>query len=116
MYSAFSINFPTGKFRRSKMTVHQFRNFTHLTIPAEIWLRHDISLQSKCLWAELRSLHDPSQDGCYASDDYLCDFLQLKRRRLYDLYKELKEAGLVETVSFDGRTRKLKITLEEEAI
>lgn len=79
------------------------RHFTHLTIPAEIWLRRDISLQAKCLWAEIRSLHDPVAGGCYASDEYLGEFMDLKRSRLHELYKELKEKELLEVVSFDGR-------------
>jgi len=84
-----------------KMTLIS-RNFTHISIPAEIWLRKDISMQAKCLWAELRSLHDKERGGCYASDEYLCEFIQLQRRRLYVLLKELKDAGLLESRS-DGR-------------
>lgn len=80
------------------------RGFTHLTIPAEIWLREDISLHAKCLWSELRSLHDKERGGCYASEDYLCKFMQLKRSRFHEVLKELKDAGLMEVVSFDGRS------------
>lgn len=79
------------------------RNFTHITIPAEIWLRKDISMQSKCLWAELRSLHCKERGGCFASDDYLCEFMNLKRSRLHELFKELKDAGLMQVMSFNGR-------------
>lgn len=85
------------------MSENLTRNFTHLTIPAEIWLRRDISLQAKCLWAEIRSLHDKERGGCYASDEYLIEFLQVKRSRLYEIYQELKGVGLLETVHFDGR-------------
>ena len=80
------------------------RNFTHVTIPAEIWLRKDISMQAKCLWAELRSLHDSQRGGCFASDEYLMEFIGLKRSRLHEIFKELKDVGLLETVSFNGRT------------
>jgi helix-turn-helix protein len=79
------------------------RNFTHITIPAEIWLRRDISMQAKALWAELRSLHSNEHGGCFASEEYLCEFLQLKRRRFYQILKELKNAGLMELVHFNGR-------------
>lgn len=79
------------------------RHFTHLTIPAEIWLRRDISLQAKCLWAEIRSLHCPEAGGCYASEAYLCEFMQLKARSLYNILAELKKNNLLETVSCDGR-------------
>src|SRR5271170_8194500 len=79
------------------------RNFTHITIPAEIWLREDISIQAKCLWGELRSLHDKEKGGCYASNKYMEKFLGLKRSQLYEIYKELKDSKLLEIMSFDGR-------------
>ncbi len=79
------------------------RNFTHLVIPAEIWLRRDLSIQCKALWAEIRSLHDKNAGGCYASDEYLMEFMGLKRSRLHEIYKELKDKNLLEIVSFDGR-------------
>ena len=89
------------------------RNFTHITIPAEIWLRKDLSMQAKCLWAEIRSLHSKEAGGCYASEEYLCEFMQLKRRRLYELFSELKNAGLLENVSFDGRRTIRKAVVPE---
>ncbi len=79
------------------------RHFTHLTIPAEIWLRKDISLQAKCLWAEIASLYCPEAGGCYASDEYLCEFMQVKRSRLHEVMKELKDKSLLEVVKNDGR-------------
>lgn len=89
------------------------RNFSHLVIPREIWLRRDISLQAKCLWAELWSLHDREQGGCYASVEYLCEFLGIKKRRYYDLQKELKDKNLVELVHNDGRKRIIKAIVPE---
>jgi len=78
------------------------RHFTHLVIPAEIWLNKNISIHAKALWAELRSLHDPGAGGCYASDEYLCEFLNLKKSRLYEIIAELKLNNLL-TSSFNGR-------------
>lgn len=85
------------------MSQSLLRNFTHLVIPSEIWLHRNISLQAKCVWAELRSLHCKKAGGCYASDEYMMEFMQLKRSRLHEIYKELKEHGLMTVVSFDGR-------------
>lgn len=89
------------------------RNFTHITIPAEIWLRRDISMQAKALWAELRSLHSRERGGCYASDDYLMEFMGLKRSRLHEVFKELKDACLMEVVSFNGRQTVRKAIVPE---
>ena len=79
------------------------RKFTHIVIPAEIWLRNDISIQAKALWAEIFSLHDDQHGGCYASDEYLMTFMQIKRSRLHEVYAELKKVGLLIVVKFNGR-------------
>lgn len=84
------------------------RDFKGLWIPREIWLHPDLSLHAKCLWAEIYSLHDRNKGGCWASDDYLCNFLSLKTSRLYEIMKELKDLNLLEKVGFNGRTRFLK--------
>lgn len=81
----------------------QHRRFTHLIIPAEIWLHENLSMQAKCLWAEIFSLSKTERGGCYASDDYLCSFMQLKRSRLHEILKELRDAGLLVNINFDGR-------------
>lgn len=90
------------------------RNFTHITIPAEIWLRKDLSMQAKCLWAEIRSLHNKEAGGCFASDEYLCEFLQLQNRRFYYILKELKDAGLLESKSNGRQAIRVAIVPEVE--
>lgn len=99
-------------------TTNYSRNFSHLVIPAEIWLHKNLSIQAKCLWAEIYSLYDKERGGCYASDAYLFEFLQIKRRRLYELFKELKNAGLLKNVSNDGRqvVRKALLPLTEDDV
>lgn len=89
--------------RTVNISKHLERNFTHLTIPAEIWLMDDLSLHAKCLWAEIRSLHSKEKGGCYASDEYLMEFMKIKRSRLHEIIKELKDKLLLENVSFNGR-------------
>lgn len=103
----------TFKPQRCQMT-DMLRNFTHITIPAEIWLRKDISMQAKCLWAEIRSLHNKEAGGCFASDEYLCEFLQLQNRRFYYILKELKEAGLLESKSNGRQAIRVAIVPEVE--
>jgi hypothetical protein len=84
------------------------RKFRGIWIPAEIWLNENLSLQAKCLWAEIDSLCDPSKnEPCYASDEYLMDFSSLKLSRLHEVLKELKDAGLLKKVGYDGRNRSL---------
>jgi len=84
------------------------RDFKGIWIPKEIWLHENLSLQAKCLWAEIWSLHDPEKGGCFASDEYLMNFLGLGLSRFKEVLKELRDIGLVKNVSFDGRVRTMK--------
>ena len=84
------------------------RDFKGVWMPKEIWLHPMLSIQAKALWAELSSLYNPERGGCYASDEYLANFLGLKKSRLHEVFKELRTQHLLEKVSFDGRTRVLK--------
>jgi len=79
------------------------RDFKGLWIPREIWLHPRLSLQAKSLWAEIHSLHNRDVGGCFASDEYFEEFMQIKRSRLHEIYKELYDEGLLIKVSFDGR-------------
>lgn len=91
------------------------RDFKGIWIPREIWLRDDLSSQEKCLWAEIYSLYDREKGGCYASEDYLCEFMKVKRSRLYEILKKLKKAKLLETVAFDGRCTIRRAILPEDS-
>jgi helix-turn-helix protein len=88
------------------------RKFRGIWIPAAIWLA-PINVQSKILWAELDSLDDDEYGGCYASNKYLCNFMNIKERRLYELFEELKTNNLLITVSFNGRRTVRKAVLPE---
>lgn len=92
------------------------RDFKGIWIPREIWLRKDISALEKTLWAEIHSLYDKEKGGCYASNEYLQDFCGVQERRLSGMITNLKEKGLIEQVSFDGRKRVIKATLPSEEI
>ncbi len=81
------------------------RDFKGIWIPREIWLHPELSLQAKVLWAEIFSLNDREAGGCYASNEYLCDFLGVKLSRLKEVLKELRDSKLLEDVSFNGRSR-----------
>lgn len=79
------------------------RDFKGIWISRDIWLSKELSLHAKCLWAEIDSLFNKDQGGCYASDEYLEEFLNVKRSRLHEIFKELTDKGYLEKVSFDGR-------------
>lgn len=84
------------------------RDFKGIWIPKEIWLHPKLSLQAKALWAEIHSLYSEKHGGCYASNEYLAEFLGVKERALQYILKELRDNILLEDVSFNGRQRIFK--------
>lgn len=90
------------------------RDFKGIWIPREIWLHPELSPLEKLLWSEVHSLYDRERGGCYASNTYLYQFLGIKERHLQEMMSHLKELGLIEQVSFDGRTRIIKAILPKE--
>lgn len=90
------------------------RNFKGIWIPKEIWLAQDLSCQERCLWAEIHSLYDPEKGGCYASNEYLMEYIGVKERRLQEMIAHLKSKGWIEQVSFDGRQRVIKAVVPQE--
>ncbi len=97
-----------------ELPVKMNRDFKGIWVPREIWLAQGLAPTEKILWAEINSLHDRERGGCYASNDYLCDFMGVKERRLQEMIANLKSYGLIEQVSFNGRERILKAVTPEE--
>lgn len=89
------------------------RDFKGIWIPREIWLNKNLSIQAKALWSEIWSLHDRESGGCYASNEYLCEFLDIKLSRLKEIMKELRDNGYIIDISFDGRQRIIRANLPE---
>lgn len=90
------------------------RDFKGIWIPREIWMMEDLSAQEKCLWAEIHSLFDREKGGCFASNEYLMEFIGVKERRLQEMISSLKEKGLIVQVSFNGRERVIKAVMPKE--
>src|SRR3990167_1207195 len=90
------------------------RDFKGLWIPREIWLNKTLSLHAECLCAEIYSLHDRERGACFASNEYLCDFLGLKMSRLKEVLKELRDAHLLQDVSFNGRERLIRSMVPDQ--
>lgn len=89
------------------------RDFKGIWIPREIWLNKKLSIQAKALWSEIWSLHNRDSGGCFASNEYLCEFMNVKLSRLKEIMKELRDAELIVEVSFDGRHRVIRANLPE---
>lgn len=81
------------------------RDFKGIWIPREIWLHPNLKILEKTLWAEIHSLYNRERGGCFASNEYLSKFFGVSERYIREMLANLKNCGLLEEVSFDGRTR-----------
>lgn len=97
-----------------EITVKMNRDFKGIWIPREIWFADGLSPSEKILWAEIHSLHDREKGGCYASNDYLMQFMGIRERRLQEMISNLKSYGLIVQVSFNGRERVIKAVIPPE--
>ncbi len=80
------------------------QNRKYFTVFEEIWRHPGLCPSAKCLWSEINTLGDNEYGGCYASIDYLANFMQVGRPRIFQLLKKLKDCGLLQTFKVnDGR-------------
>ena len=86
------------------------RNFKGIWIPKNIYLNQNLSWTEKILLIEIDNLDNDR--GCFASNKHFAKFLNVKENTVSIYIKHLKELGFVEQISFDGRTRVLKVNQE----
>lgn len=84
------------------------RDFKGVWIPKEIWLNPNLSAIEKCIFTEISSLD--TETHCYASNEHLAEFCQCSVATVTRAIKHLMDLHLIEQVSFDGRTRVLKVS------
>lgn len=88
------------------------RDFKGIWIPSSIWLDRRLTYFERCLLAEIHSLD--GQNGCFASNEYLCEFFQERERKIQEGLSKLKELGYIYQESFDGRVRVLRTRMTPE--
>lgn len=84
------------------------REFKGIFIPAPVWLSAELNIMEKVLYAEIDSLD--GENGCFASNEYLADFFGISKRAIQSGISHLKELGLIQQESFNGRSRCLRVT------
>lgn len=84
------------------------RDFKGVWIKKEIWLNTNLSLIEKILIVEIDSL-DNSEKGCFASNEYLANFVNLSEGRVANIISDLKKRDFLNQLFFDGRNRGLRI-------
>ena len=83
------------------------RDFKGVWIPKEIWLCEDLSAIDKIIYAEIDSLDN--ENHCTASNIYLAKFCDVSVPTVTRSIQKLIDKGYIEQVSFDGRTRVIKV-------
>ena len=76
--------------------------------PKGVWCPNEIHYApipqtAKNIWIEIYHLDDPDKGGCWASDQYLMEKVQIKKTVFYKYLKLLKELNLV--VDIEQNTR-----------
>jgi len=82
--------------------------FTGIFIPVEILEYPNISWSEKLLISWIDALYDEEKGGCYASNDYLASRLGVASNTIAKSLGNLRKAGLLEDVHFDGRERVIR--------
>ena len=82
-----------------------------------IWIEKELYLVDKKVlsWPEkilLKEIHSFTTDGagCYASNEYLSNFIGVKEGTLANMKTKLRKMGLIENVGFNDRTMSVKTT------
>lgn len=94
-----------------KVEKHE-RDFKGIWIDRKIWLDNRLNALDKIILAEIDSL-DATDDGCYASNEYLADFCGCSASKVSSSISKLIEYELIYVKKFDGRVRYLKSRLKE---
>lgn len=92
------------------------RDFKGVWIPREIYLASDLSWSEKILLIEIDQLDTDPQKGCFASNGYLGEFLDLSPGRTANMVSNLKSRGWLIQLFFDGKNRGLRTSFHDKKL
>lgn len=88
------------------------KNFHGIWIDKVIWQHEKLSWLEKCVMMEIDWLCKEGlsngKEGCWASNKYLAKLFDVHINTMSRIISKLREEGLLEFHSFDGRSRILK--------
>lgn len=79
--------------------------FTGIFIPVEILEMKELSPLEMMLLSWIDALQCKEKGGCFASNKYLAEKLNLKDKSVSEMITKLKKLNLIRQLSFDGRER-----------
>lgn len=96
------------------MTTEPSPRFTGIFIPAEILEITDLSFFEMLLLSWIDALYCPDHGGCFASNAYLGSKIKNSQENtVAKALTRLRRMGLIEDVSFDGRTRVVRALIHK---
>lgn len=97
-----------------RKVVEMNRDFKGVFINKELYFDKTYSWSEKILIIEIDSLDKTEEKGCFASNEYLADFIGVTEGTLANMLSRLKKRGAVSQVFFDGRRRGLTTFLRKQ--
>lgn len=91
------------------------RDFKGIWIPREVWFDERLNMLDKGILMEIDSL-DISEDGCWASNEYLAEFCQCSATKVSTSVSKLIKLGYIRVLKFDGRKRFLRTCFTEREL
>jgi hypothetical protein len=91
------------------------RDFKGIWIPKELWFDQSLTPLQKMLIAEIDSL-SKGPSGCTADNAYLAKFFGVSEGTMANMITDLRKLKRVETLSFDGRNRVLRVIPNESSL
>lgn len=88
------------------------RDFKGVWIPKVVWLDTRLNALDKIILTEIDSL-DNSEEGCFASNQYLAEFCQCSPSKVSSSISNLINYNYLYVKKFDGRIRYLKSRLSK---
>lgn len=85
------------------------RDFKGVWIPRDIWLSKELSMIEKVLLVEIDSLDNDPEKGCFASDEYLGEFVGRDPGTVSNILTKLRKKGYLKRVYWNGRQRGLRL-------
>ena len=90
------------------MSEKEKREFKGIWIPAEIWLKKELSVLERGLYAEIDSF-DRTGSGCYAGNDYFAEFFGVSAPSIARAIKKLLKKEVIVRAGYRNRKRILKV-------
>ena len=87
--------------------------FTGIFIPVEILTMRELSILEMFLLSWIDALYNEKHGGCFASNKYLANSLNVKENTIAKALTKLRKRNLIKDVSFDGRTRVIRAIVNE---